>query len=67
MRARRRRDDGHVRTVVNGKPSFHEFLHLAEENVSLVMKLKHLNEDLTAWEEKDGKVREEEFRMERQR
>ena len=81
-------------------------MHLAEENGSLVMKLKHFNPDLTGWEEKDrfvtfrlvklglnevyfggltfrrsvdrlqiflalrdkeGTVREEEFRMERQR
>jgi hypothetical protein len=97
---------GMYRLVVNGKPSFYEFMHLAEENGSLVMKLKHFNPDLTAWEEKErfvtfrlvkigpneayfsgltfrrsvdrlqiflairdqeGKVREEEFRLERQR
>jgi hypothetical protein len=97
---------GMYRLVVGGKPSFYEFLHLAEENGSLVMKLKHFDADLTAWEEKerfvtfrlvkiganeayfsgltmrrsvdrlqiflairdkDGKVREEEFRMERVR
>jgi hypothetical protein len=97
---------GMYRLVVNGKPSFYEFIHLAEENESLVMKLKHFNADLTAWEEKErfvtfplvklganeayfsgltirrsvdrlqlflalrdreGKVREEEFRMERVR
>jgi hypothetical protein len=97
---------GMYRLVVNGKPSFYEFIHLAEENGSLVMKLKHFNSDLTGWEEKDrfvtfrllklgtnevyfggltfrrsadrlqiflalrdkdGKVREEEFKMERVR
>lgn len=97
---------GMYRLVVNGKPSFYEFLHLAEENGSVVMKLKHFNADLTGWEEKErfvtfrlvklgpdavyfdgltmrrsvdrlqiflairdkeGKVREEEFRMERVR
>jgi hypothetical protein len=95
---------GMYRLVIKGKPSFYEFIHLAEENGTLVMKLKHFNPDLTAWEEKDrfvtfrlvklepeavyfsgltfrrsgdrlqiflalrdkdGKVREEEFRMER--
>jgi hypothetical protein len=95
---------GMYRLVVNGKPSFYEFIHLAEENGSVVMKLKHFNADLTAWEDKErfvtfrlvklganevhfsgltfrrsddrlqiflalrdkeGKVREEEFRMER--
>ena len=44
---------GMYRLIVNGKPSFYEFIHLAEENGSLVMKLKHFNPDLTAWEEKD--------------
>ena len=44
---------GMYRLVLNGKPSFYEFIHLAEERGSLVMKLKHFNADLTAWEEKD--------------
>lgn len=44
---------GMYRLVIDGKPSFYEFIHLAEENGSLVMKLKHFNADLTAWEEKD--------------
>ncbi len=44
---------GMYRLVISGKPSFYEFIHLAEENGSLVMKLKHFNADLTAWEEKD--------------
>jgi hypothetical protein len=44
---------GMYRLVVNGKPSFYEFIHLAEERGSLVMKLKHFNADLTAWEERD--------------
>jgi hypothetical protein len=97
---------GMYRLILNGKPSFYEFIHLAEENGSLVMKLKHFNPDLTGWEDKEtfitfrllkvglnevyfggltfrrsvdrlqiflairdkeGKVREEEFRMERVR
>ena len=44
---------GMYRLVLNGKPSFYEFIHLAEENGSFVMKLKHFNPDLTGWEEKD--------------
>jgi hypothetical protein len=44
---------GMYRLVINGKPSLYEFIHLAEENGSLVMKLKHFNADLTAWEEKE--------------
>ena len=38
---------GMYRLILNGKPSFYEFIHLAEENGSLVMKLKHFNPDLT--------------------
>jgi hypothetical protein len=44
---------GMYRLVIGGKPSFYEFMHLAEDRGSLVMKLKHFNADLTAWEEKD--------------
>jgi len=44
---------GMYRLVINGKPSFYEFMHLSEEQGSLVLKLKHFNPDLTAWEEKD--------------
>ena len=44
---------GMYRLIISGKPSFYEFIHLAEENGSLVMKLKHFNPDLTGWEEKD--------------
>jgi hypothetical protein len=47
---------GMYRLVINGKPSFYEFMHLSEEQGSLVLKLKHFNPDLTAWEEKDGSV-----------
>ncbi len=44
---------GMYRLVINGKPSFYEFMHLSEEQGSLALKLKHFNPDLTAWEEKD--------------
>jgi hypothetical protein len=44
---------GMYRLVLKGKPSFYEFMHLAEDTGSLVLKLKHFNADLTAWEEKD--------------
>jgi hypothetical protein len=47
---------GMYRLVQEDKPSFYEFILLAEENGSLVMKLKHFNPDLTGWEEKDGFV-----------
>jgi hypothetical protein len=44
---------GMYRLAINGKPSFYEFMHLAEDQGSLALKLKHFNPDLTAWEEKD--------------
>jgi hypothetical protein len=44
---------GMYRLILNGKPSFYEFIHLAEDSGSIVMKLKHFNPDLTGWEEKD--------------
>jgi hypothetical protein len=44
---------GMYRLVLKGEPSFYEFMHLSEEKGSLVLKLKHFNPDLTAWEEKD--------------
>jgi hypothetical protein len=44
---------GMYRLVIDGKPSFYEFMHLAEDQGSLALKLKHFNPDLTGWEEKD--------------
>ena len=44
---------GMYRLVVDGKVSFYELMNLVEENGSLVLKLKHFNADLTAWEEKE--------------
>jgi hypothetical protein len=44
---------GMYRSVVDGKVSFYELMNLVEENGSLVLKLKHFNADLTAWEEKE--------------
>ncbi|WP_209349156.1 DUF6265 family protein [Pontixanthobacter sp. CEM42] len=35
---------------------FSEHMYLMEENGSLVMRLKHFNADLTAWEDKEGMV-----------
>jgi hypothetical protein len=44
---------GMYRLLVDGKPSFYEFMNIVEESGSLVLKLKHFNPDLTGWEEKD--------------
>ncbi|HMQ48966.1 MAG TPA: DUF6265 family protein [Saprospiraceae bacterium] len=40
------------RMLSEGKPSFYEICLIAEENNSLVYKVKHFNPDLSAWEEK---------------
>ena len=49
-----------VGTFVQQKPDgtimFTEHMYLMEEEGSLVLKLKHFNADLTAWEEKDDMV-----------
>lgn len=39
--------------VVDGEINFYEILTITEENKTLVMRLKHFNNDLTGWEEKD--------------
>jgi hypothetical protein len=57
---------GMYRLVIDGKPSFYEFLHLAEDQGSLVLKLKHFNADLTAWEEKERFVTFELVKMSEQ-
>jgi len=53
--------DAMVGLFVQAKPDgglmFTEHMHLAEEEGSLVLRLKHFNPDLTGWEEKDDMVR----------
>jgi hypothetical protein len=47
---------GMYRLVKNSKPVFYEILTLAEENASLVIRLKHFHANLVGWEEKDKAV-----------
>jgi hypothetical protein len=47
---------GMYRHIQDDKPVFYEFLTLAEERGSLVLRLKHFHPDLTGWEEKDKHV-----------
>ena len=47
---------GSFRLLKDGKPSFYELLLLAEENNSIVYKVKHFNPDFSAWEEKEDYV-----------
>lgn len=46
-----------LQETAEGGLMFTEHMYLAEEEDSLVLKLKHFNPDLTGWEEKDGMVR----------
>lgn len=43
---------GHFRLVRDGKPVFYEILTILEIDGSLEMRLKHVNPDMTGWEEK---------------
>ena len=43
---------GYFRLVKDGKPVFYEILTLIEVEGSVEMRLKHVNPDMTGWEEK---------------
>jgi hypothetical protein len=47
---------GYFRLVKDGKPVFYEILTLLESDNSVEVRLKHVNPDMTGWEEKDGFV-----------
>lgn len=47
---------GMFKHVVGGKVTFYELMTIVEESNSLILKLKHFNADLTAWEEKEETV-----------
>lgn len=47
---------GYFRLVTDGKPVFYEILTLLEVEGTVEMRLKHVNPDMTGWEEKDGFV-----------
>ena len=46
-----------VQETGEGEIMFTEHMYLAEEDGSLVVRLKHFNPDLTGWEEKDDMLR----------
>jgi hypothetical protein len=54
---------GFFRLVKDGKPVFYEILTLMESGGSVEMRLKHVNPDMTGWEEKKDFVT---FRLVRQ-
>ena len=43
-----------VQETAEGEIRFTEHMYLMEEESTLVLRLKHFNDDLTGWEEKDG-------------
>lgn len=47
---------GYFRLIRNGKPAFYQILTILESEGSLELRLKHMNADMTAWEEKNAYV-----------
>lgn len=47
---------GYFRLVAKGKPVFYEIMTLLEAEGSVEMRLKHVNADMTGWEEKNDFV-----------
>lgn len=47
---------GHFRLVKDGKAVFYEIMTILEHEGSLEMRLKHVNADMTGWEEKNDFV-----------
>ena len=47
---------GHFRLIKGSKPVFYEIMTLVEVAGSVEMRLKHVNPDMTGWEEKNGFV-----------
>ena len=47
---------GMFRLIDGDSVGFYEIFIISEENGSLVLRLKHFNDDLTGWEEKDEMV-----------
>lgn len=47
---------GYFRLVRDGKPVFYEILTLLEHEGSVQLRLKHVNPDMTGWEEKNDFV-----------
>lgn len=47
---------GMFRLIKDGKVGFYELFRIAEEDGSLVLRLKHFHPDMKGWEEKDSVV-----------
>ncbi len=48
---------GHFSITSNGKPTLYEFVMIAEVGPSIEYRVRHINPDMTAWEEKERFVR----------
>jgi len=48
---------GHFSIVANGKPGMYEFVMVAQIGPSIEYRVRHINADMTAWEDKDKFVR----------
>ena len=44
---------GMYRHIKDGKVNFYEFMNIVEKEGKIEMRIKHFNNDLTGWEEKD--------------
>ena len=47
---------GMFRLIKDDKVTFYELFRIAEENGSLVLRLKHFHHDMKGWEDKDAMV-----------
>lgn len=45
---------GSFKLVINDEISFYEILTISEENSSLILRIRHFDKELIAWEEKDS-------------
>ncbi|WP_298366896.1 DUF6265 family protein [uncultured Lutibacter sp.] len=47
---------GSFKLVIDEKVKFYEFCTISQENKSLILRIKHFNNDLKGWEEKENSV-----------
>src|SRR5687767_1778369 len=48
---------GHFYAAKDGRPTFYEFVMIAEVGNSIEYRVRHFNPDMTAWEDKDRFIR----------
>lgn len=47
---------GTFKLVINGQVNFYELFHIQEQEGTLLLQIKHFNNDLTGWETKDETI-----------